>query len=365
MHVPFCGRRCSYCDFAIAVRRSVPVREYVDAVGRELSLRANGESGWDADTLYLGGGTPSKLGADGVRHLLDAVSQYARVAADGEVTLEANPEDVTVDAVRAWRSAGINRLSLGAQSFDDGVLRWMHRTHSAEQIVTALEIARSEGITNVSIDLIFALTSDVERVWADDLEKLRQLAPPHVSLYGLTIEPTTVLGRRADRGELASCSEENYETEFMLAHRLLTDAGYQHYEVSNFSRPGFRSRHNSAYWLGVPYVGVGPSAHGFDGRVRSWNIGPYRAWLASVQGGALPTEESERLTPANEVAEEVYLGLRTAEGLDVVAGELSHVGRWIEAGWATVNEVDRLTLTPSGWMRLDTLAADLTLIRSR
>ena len=365
VHVPFCARRCSYCDFAITVRRVAPVEDYIDAVAIELRLRAGDRSDWSLDTLYLGGGTPSKLGADGVRQLFDALLTTATLSAGAEVTLEANPEDVTLEAARAWRSAGINRLSLGAQSFDENVLKWMHRTHDAQQIVAAVDIARDAGLANISVDLIFALPAHVERSWAADLERVLQLATAHVSLYGLTIEPNTVLGRRAARRELEPCGEEAYETEFLLAHRMLSEAGYDHYEVSNFGLPGFRAAHNSSYWTGKPYEGVGPSAHRFDGQIRSWNIAPYAAWLTAVRDRRLPIADSESLSAANVVAEEVYLGLRTRQGVSVRSAEVEQVGRWVEAGWAILDGDRRLTLTASGWMRLDALAADLTLIRSR
>src|ERR1051326_6012396 len=199
VHVPFCARRCVYCDFAIAVRRSVPVDEYVTAIGRELALRFPGEEPWPVDTLYLGGGTPSRLGAEGIARLVRLFRQRMELQPDAEVTIEANPEDVTREAVVRWREAGVNRLSLGAQSFDDAVLRWMHRVHDAAKIRDALEYARNGGIEDISLDLIFALPDEVERSWEDDVAAALELEPSHVSLYGLTTEPQTPLGRWRDR----------------------------------------------------------------------------------------------------------------------------------------------------------------------
>ena len=367
VHVPFCARRCAYCDFSIAVRRVVPVEDYVDGVRRELALRfpgAHGTQQWSAETLYFGGGTPSRLGGEGVARLMDVVREQIRLTPGAEVTLEANPEDVTPEALIAWRDAGINRLSLGGQSFDEGVLRWMHRGHDAAAIARAVEQARDAGLAHVSFDLIFALPPALDRDWTRDLELAIALAPAHLSLYGLTVEAGTPLGRWRDRGETAEAPEEQYEREFLEAHERLTGAGYAHYEVSNFAGDGGRSRHNSAYWRGVAYAGLGPSAHEYDGAVRRWNVGPYAEWLRRLRAGADPVEGSETLSPANRIAEEVYLGLRTSDGLILVGdAERSRVVRWIDAGWARLDG-DRLTLTANGWLRLDALAADLTLIRS-
>lgn len=365
VHVPFCGRRCTYCDFAIAVRRRVPVDDYINGIARELALRFPDRPTWSLDTLYLGGGTPSKLGGAGITRLVEVIGRRAALSPDAEITLEANPEDVTAAAVEEWRSAGVNRLSIGAQSFDPAVLAWMHRTHSETQIGEAIAIARGQGIDNLSVDLIFALPAAIERSWADDVARLLALRPAHVSLYGLTTEPTTPFGRRVARGELRESPEESYEREFLHAHEALGAAGYEHYEVSNFARPGAKSRHNSAYWVGAKYGGIGPSAHAFDGRTRSWNVPGYEQWLERTRAGFLPIAGSERLTPENELAEQVYLGLRTNEGVALRAGEADRVSRWVEAGWASLNDLEQLTLTGPGWLRLDALAADLTLLRSR
>jgi putative oxygen-independent coproporphyrinogen III oxidase len=368
VHVPFCARRCSYCDFAIAVRRTVPIDEYVQAVDHELALRydrAAVDAPWTIDTLYFGGGTPSRLGGAGVARLIDVFRR--RIALDGheEITLEANPEDVTPESVRAWRDAGVNRVSLGSQSFDDAVLTWMHRTHDASAIGRAVDLTRAAGIDNISLDLIFALPERTSRSWENDVARALELEPWHLSLYGLTVEPHTPLGRWRARGELVESSEDAYEAEFLHAHSALTDAGLDHYEVSNFGGEGKRSRHNSSYWAGVPYAGIGPSAHEFDGDVRRWNVAPYAEWLSRLDADEDPISDQEQLTEANRGAERVYLGLRTVDGLRLSAEERDHVRSWIDAGWATLMEDDRLVLTPTGWLRLDALAADLTLFGSR
>ncbi|HEY4129695.1 MAG TPA: radical SAM family heme chaperone HemW, partial [Gemmatimonadaceae bacterium] len=306
VHVPFCGRRCSYCDFSIAVRRVVPVDEYLAALAAELRVRFPEQAHWPIDTLYFGGGTPSRLGADGVARMLDTMRQRVEIAADAEVTLEANPEDITREAVATWRSAGVNRLSIGVQSFDEETLKWMHRTHDAAAISHAVDAARAGGIDNFSLDLIFALPHEATRVarsWSRDVDLALQLEPSHLSLYGLTIEPHTPLGRWESRGEVAESPEEQYETEFLLAHDALTAAGLEHYEVSNFGRPGMHARHNSSYWRHVAYAGLGPSAHEFDGATRRWNVTAYSDWLTRLGERRDPMGERETLTASNRVAE--------------------------------------------------------------
>lgn len=362
VHVPFCARRCSYCDFAIAVRREVPWQEYVDGVRRELTIQLGGDRP-ALRTLYFGGGTPSRLGVDGVQALLAVMCEHCTWDDDAEVTLEANPEDISVESVRRWRAAGINRLSIGVQSFHNEVLHWMHRVHDADAAKRAVAAAREGGIHDHSIDLIFATPDNIVRSWTHDLEQAIALGADHVSLYGLTVEPHTPLGRWSARGDVHEAGEERYEHEFLEAHERLVQAGYEHYEVSNYARPGRRARHNSAYWLGVPYLGVGPSAHGYDGARRRWNESAYAAWLRQVNEGRDPRAGEEVLTQENRVAESVYLGLRTVDGLQIDASERAHVSRWLDAGWANVHDTDHLTCTPMGWLRLDALAADLTAFR--
>lgn len=365
VHVPFCVRRCSYCDFAIAVRRRVPVDDYLTAVIAELELRypPTGDR-WTLDTIYLGGGTPSLLGGPGVAHLLDALRSRLTPARDAEITLEANPDDVTLAAVRDWRDAGVTRLSVGAQSFDAGALSWMHRTHTAGRTAAAVENARTGGIEDVSIDLIFALPAAIGRSWAADIDAALALRPTHVSLYGLTVEPNTALGRWVARREVLEAPEESYEREYLDADGALTGAGFEHYEVSNFALGEARARHNAAYWSGAPYAAIGPAAHEFDGAQRRWNVGAYAAWAERVGEGTDPVEGSERLTAANRSAERVYLELRTVAGTVLTSDEVATVRPWVAAGWAVLDGA-RLSLTPKGWLRLDALAVSLANLRSR
>jgi oxygen-independent coproporphyrinogen-3 oxidase len=381
VHVPFCARRCSYCDFSIAVRASTPVEEFTHALRTELETGVVQDS--VLDTVYLGGGTPSRLGGLGVADVLSAIREKARIAEDAEITIEANPDDVNDMAVAQWTAAGVNRVSLGSQSFDDSVLEWMHRTHDAGQIGGAVKALRRGGIPNISLDLIFALPISLNRSWERDLTLALDLEPKHVSLYGLTVEAHTPIARWASRGAIVEGTEVQYEEEFLLAHESMTAAGFEHYEVSNFSLPGKKSRHNSAYWTGAPYAGIGPSAHSFDGATRRWNVSAYSEWVRRLAAGKSAVAGEELLTAENRDAEEVYLGLRTRNGLEIEESDLEHVTRWVDAGWADLEGPQRpvnpqsavgaqsagsaslLRLTPSGWLRLDSLAADLAARRDK
>jgi oxygen-independent coproporphyrinogen-3 oxidase len=313
--------------------------------------------------VYLGGGTPSLLPAPDLARLLtsllDAFSSTPSFDAV-EVTIEANPEDVTPESVRTWRSAGVNRVSLGAQSFDDRVLQWMHRSHDAARIGDAVRTLREVGIENISLDLIFALPDELQRDWQRDLAMAISLLPSHISLYGLTVEPRTPLDRWISRGATKLPPDDRYAEEYLLAHEKLSAAGFAFYEVSNAAQDGFRSRHNSAYWSGRPYVGLGPAAHSFDGRARRWNIPAWEAYRRAIAEGRSPIESEEVLTPEQQELERIYLALRTREGLDTGhCRPLPPVAaQWAEQGWLE-QAGPRLRCTPEGWLRLDELVAKL------
>ncbi len=366
IHVPFCGRRCSYCDFSIAVRREVPWAEFVDAIAAELVARASEGQIGPLQTIYLGGGTPSKLGAAGLGRLISTLRPLIdEMSPDGSLTIETNPEDLAgTELPGAVSQLGLRRVSMGVQSFDPAVLDWMHRGHTEATVRTAFAALRSHGITDISLDLIFALPSILQRDWGSDLAKAIDLRPTHISLYGLTIEPRTPLGRWQARGDVDAAPDDRYAEEYLEAVERLTAAGYEHYEVSNFALPGHRSRHNSAYWQRVPYLGLGPSAHSFDGVSRRWNERAYAAWRDRLAAGEHPTEGAETLSGDEILAEEVYLGLRTSDGLAQAPADAELVGQWHRAGWAAVTD-GRIRMTTEGWLRLDALAAALTAARSR
>jgi oxygen-independent coproporphyrinogen-3 oxidase len=359
VHVPFCARRCSYCDFAIAVRRRVPDDRFVEAVEAEYRSRRAVEGWGDApfETVYLGGGTPSQLPPDAVRRLLDTFPRRP----DAEVTLEANPDDVTAQAVRAWRAAGVNRVSLGIQSFDDRVLAWMHRLHDAAAARRAFAVLRDEGVPSVSADLIFALPDVLEHDVHSDIGAILALGPDHVSAYGLTLEPKTPYARWAARGTAPPADDERYAAEFHAVHDALTGAGFEHYEISNYARPGARSRHNSAYWTGADYAGLGPAAHGLRGRERRWNLRDWAAYEPVALAGRDPVADREHLDDSQRFLERVFLGLRTAEGLPASEAERVAQGPLLaaeRAGWLTVS--DRVRPTPAGWLVVEALVSSLT-----
>jgi len=363
-------RRCSYCDFSIAVRKRIPAGEYVDAVTKELHAR---ESIEDLRTVYLGGGTPSLLPSEAIGKLLRELAPTIRnpqsairnpsnpqseIRNDAEITIEANPEDVTVDSARSWKAAGINRISLGAQSFDDAVLKWMHRSHDAARIGAAMHALRGAGIANISLDLIFALPEELHRDWERDLDMALALRPNHLSLYGLTVEPRTPLDRWISRGATHAPDEERYADEYLFAHRRLAADGFVFYEVSNASLPGFRSQHNSAYWSGKAYVGLGPAAHSFDGTTRRWNLRAWEAYRRAIAEGRSQVESEERLTDEQRQLERVYLALRTDQGLPITAS-YRPLPPFTAQGWVEVRD-GRLKCTPEGWLRLDSIVNEIS-----
>ncbi len=369
IHVPFCQRRCSYCDFSIAVRKRIPTGEYVETILTEAARIPTSH----LETIYLGGGTPSLLPSDAIRTLLHELTQRFRIPHSAfriEVTLEANPEDVTPDHAKAWRASGINRVSLGAQSFDDKVLTWMHRSHDAAQTKRAVQALRDAGIENISLDLIFGLPEELQRNWERDLDILCSLLPAHCSLYGLTVEPRTPLDRWISRGATHAPDEERYADEYLTAHRRLTADGLVFYEVSNAARNGYRSQHNSAYWSGNAYIGLGPAAHSFDGTTRRWNLRAWEAYRRAVGEGRSAVEAEETLNDEQRYLEGIYLGLRTVEGVPFAAlrrpsppsaaAVLSPPPHLAAQGWVEVRD-GRLRCTPEGWLRLDSLVSELTM----
>jgi oxygen-independent coproporphyrinogen-3 oxidase len=361
VHVPFCARRCSYCDFAIAVRREVPSRRFVDAVLAEWRGWQEHPAWNDSPslaTIYLGGGTPSHLDAMELGRLVAALRGDRPTELDAEITLEANPDDVTPGSAAAWMAAGVNRVSLGVQSFDDSVLTWMHRTHDAAAVAGAMSTLRAAGFGNISVDLIFALPEALRRDWGRDLDLAFGLEPDHLSLYGLTIEAGTPLGRWTARGESLPAPDERYATEYLAAHEAMTAAGFDHYEVSNAARAGHRARHNSAYWRRAPFIGLGPSAHsGLDGR-RSWNVRDWAGYERLTDAGRPVRAEEETLDPGQLRIEELYLGLRTSDGLALDRLPQRARSEWVESGWAAESE-GSLRLTAEGWLRLDALVRSI------
>ena len=363
LHVPFCLRRCSYCDFAVHPTRRPPVREWLDAIPRELALlqQAHPDLRLELDTIYIGGGTPSLLGTGAMQTLLEQMRGLAQVNADAEITAEANPENLTVELAADWRAAGINRVSIGIQTFHEPALRWMGRLHGAEGALNAVAAARAGGFENINVDLIFALPSNLARDWTRDLALTLELAPQHISLYGLSAENEAALGRWVREGRAVLPADDAYADQYLEAAHSMTAAGYHHYEVSNFARPGCESRHNRAYWSGAAYIGLGPGAHSLLPPERHWNVRGWPEYQSSLAAGVLPIADRETIEGDVDQLERIWLGLRTAEGAPLTndaANQASRLSHWQQAGWAEVTE-DRIRLTPEGWLLLDRLAVEL------
>ena len=313
-HIPFCKRVCAYCDFykSVDLRRMDPLLE---SMHRELDARREYLGGEPVRTRYFGGGTPSLCAPEAIAGLLDHAATLFDCTAAEETTLEANPDDLTPAYLAALRRAGVNRLSVGIQSFDDAGLKLMNRRHNAAQAVEAVRSAQREGYENITVDLIFGVPGFGDDTLRRSLDSALALGVQHISAYHLTIEPDTAFGRRAARGEFAPVDEAVSEAEYALVHETLTGAGFEHYEVSNFALPGFRARHNASYWHGAKYLGIGPAAHSFDGRERHWNVSSVEAYLAGAAA------ETETLTDRDRFNEYVMTRLRTAEGIGLAETE--------------------------------------------
>lgn len=365
VHVPFCVRRCAYCDFAVQATQTAPTAAWLDAVETELRLLAD-EQGWTEplalDTVYVGGGTPSMLGVGAMADFADRLSRFATWdPATVEWTCEANPESFTPELARDWRAAGVNRLSLGAQTFHEPALRWMGRMHGPDGPRRAMDAAREAGFGNVSVDLIFGLPERLGRDWGADLFGMLALEPEHVSLYGLTAEAGAPLGRWVSEGREQLADEDRYADEFLLAHERLRAAGFRHYEVSNFGLPGLHSRHNSAYWTGAPYAALGPGAHAFHPPLRRWNVRSWDEYRDTLAAGRLPLGGEERVDADDAALERVWLALRTDGGLplrDTTEAQRRLAATWTERGWARVGD-GVLRLSADGWLLLDRLAVEL------
>ena len=334
LHVPFCGSFCTYCDFYSEIcRGGRAFNEYADAVLKEVNDRKeeicmNMSAPGAVNTLYIGGGTPSVLPLDVLRRIVDALLSSGSlrrgentVGAQSpfeEFTVEVNPEDIVEkggEYVRGLLETGVDRVSMGIQSFDDGILRWMNRRHSAAGAVEAFRILRRCGVRNISVDLIFGLSQLADEVWKDTIERALELAPEHISAYQLSIEERSALAKLVADGRYIEASDEQCRRQYDVLCQTLRLAGYHHYEISNFARPGFEAVHNRAYWSRVPYIGLGPGAHSLAGDIRSWNSQelPHRSPDGSP---ATYSRTSETLSPEDIRVERIMLSLRTDKGLE-------------------------------------------------
>lgn len=340
----------------------------VAALVTELGLQRSFLDGGTVHTVYFGGGTPSLLTIDECNAVMDAVRRNFPLAADAEITLEANPDDISPEHLAGWKAAGINRFSIGIQSFFEEELRWMNRAHNAGQARRCIEQTREAGFNNFSIDLIYGSPLLTDQMWEQNVALALEYGIPHLSCYALTVEEKTPLHRMIRMQQKQEPDAGKQARQFLLLMQWLQAAGYDHYEVSNFARPGFRSRHNASYWKGVPYLGIGPSAHSYNGRQRFWNIANNAQYIQRIQEGTIP-HEKEELTDTQKLNEYLMVSLRTKEGVDTdfiarawglekAERVLKRSGRFIENDLLVFNN-PMLQLNNQGMLMADGIAADL------
>lgn len=366
IHIPFCKKACHYCNFHFSTSQE-KMPAMVEAIKKEAALNRN-YLAEEIATIYFGGGTPSLLKEEDIRQIIGQLKMLFEVAADAEITLEANPDDITETSAAAWKAAGVNRLSIGIQSFFEDDLRWMNRAHNAQQALNAVHTAQQLGFRNITIDLIYGTPYLTDGMWLQNIETALALGVPHLSCYALTVEPKTALAKMISTHQAEDVDADKQARHFSLLTERLRSAGFEHYEISNFAKPGMRSRHNSSYWLGRPYMGLGPSAHSFNGKNRQWNIANNSLYLASIEKGIVPFEE-EVLTNTQRLNEYIMIGLRTSEGISVSALTEKSGSNLVEKVMAAaakhmqrghlVLTGDRLTLTEEGKFLADGIAADL------
>ena len=369
VHIPFCASRCSYCDFFSTLRLDEVGHDYVEALIAEARLRKAELNGEPVKTLYMGGGTPSQLPLPLLARLIDGLKATLDLNAVQEFTLEANPDDVTPEWSAAVRALGVNRVSMGVQSFQDAVLRLVGRRHTARQAIDAVASLRHAGIDNISIDLIYGLPGQTLETWAESVRQAVDLRPQHISAYGLTYEPGTRLWQQRECGEVVEASEDQYLDMYRVLVGLLQVAGYEHYEISNFALPGYRSRHNSSYWNETPYLGLGAAAHSYDGTMRRSNPADLCGYIRRITSGQ-PACQVEDLAWWERYDERVMLGLRTADGVDAHrlrsdfgdkawAHFVSEARRHIDAGNMICTDDGRYILTSEGIVLSDSVMRDL------
>lgn len=322
IHIPFCQRRCIYCDFYSTTWHHLH-QAYTDAVCRELEIRKEFLASPAIHTIYLGGGTPSQLSVEQLSQIFRQIEQVYRMAPDAEITLECNPDDVSEAWLEEIRRLPVNRLSMGVQTFDDGQLNFLHRRHTGRQARQAVRLCQQAGFGNISIDLIYGLPGQTCEQWQQDIETALQLDVQHLSAYALIYEENTQLWRLRQQGQIREVGEETSLLMFNLLIDRLENAGFEHYEISNFARPGHLSRHNSSYWKDIPYLGCGPAAHSFNGKRRQWNLPDLPGYLAALQASEQGDKEIpglfeyEDLNEAERYNERIITRLRTRWGLDI------------------------------------------------
>jgi oxygen-independent coproporphyrinogen-3 oxidase len=367
-HIPFCKQACYYCNFHFSTSL-LHKNEMLTAMEKEIALKAEAVVNTEIiNTIYFGGGTPSLLQSSEIKRLLDATKAAYNISSGTEITIEANPDDINENKLREWQIAGINRLSVGIQSFNIADLKWMNRAHTAEQALQCIQLIKESGYDNFSVDLIYGTPTLNDHDWKSNVEKIIALNVPHISCYALTVEPSTALHKMIAQKKKEDVDHEKQARHFLSLMNWMEAAGYEHYEISNFALPGYKSKHNSSYWQGKHYTGIGPSAHSYFGNTRRWNISNNALYIRSVNNGIVPFEE-ENLTRTQQLNEYIMTSLRTSEGLDLelikekfgeknsfVLSEQSK--KFIESERVFVSD-QKIILTKEGKLFADGIAVDL------
>jgi oxygen-independent coproporphyrinogen-3 oxidase len=366
LHIPFCKQACHYCDFHFSTSLKYK-DELLQALVKEIQLQKNYLQGQTISTIYFGGGTPSILEASDINLLLDTITGLHTVTTDAEITLEANPDDLDKLKLQALRQTPVNRFSIGIQSFFDDDLQWMNRVHRANEAEASVKRAQDSGFENITVDLIYGYPLLTDQKWKHNLDKVFELAVPHVSAYSMTVEPQTALASFIRNKKQPAMNEQQSAAQFLMLMDAMQIQGFEHYEISNFCRPGHYSRHNSNYWRGVPYLGIGPSAHSYNGDIRQWNIANNAKYMQSIGDNTLPAE-IEELTESNRLNEYIMTSLRTVWGLDLdylnaIAGGTAAIlakeaVSFLEREWITQKD-NKIYLTQTGKLYADHIAAEL------
>jgi len=315
VHIPFCARRCIYCGFFSTMREAEAAR-YVNALCAELVQRKDYLAGAPVRTLYFGGGTPSRLSPEQIGKVIDCIRTVYDLNSLEELTVECNPDDITPQYVMALHASGVNRISMGVQTFNDDLLRFLGRRHTAAQAISAVKTCMESGITNISIDLMYGLPGQTPDIQQNDLETATNLDVQHISSYCLSYEEGSPLERLRNDGRITAVDDDTCAQMYDRMCTHLSNAGFIHYEISNFSKPGYYSRHNSSYWDGTPYLGIGAGAHSYNGISRQWNPNDLDAYLTGIEQGT-PVFEIEQLSATDQYNERIMLSLRTAQGLSL------------------------------------------------
>jgi oxygen-independent coproporphyrinogen III oxidase len=362
IHIPFCKQACHYCNFHFATSLRYK-NELVEALLKETMLRQEYLTGETVETIYFGGGTPSLLQIADLQLQIEQLHESFTITENTEITLEANPDDINEEKLHGWKKIGINRLSIGVQSFFEEDLQWMNRAHHAQQAMDNLQLAK-KYFDNITIDLIYGTPQLTNEKWKHNVDTAIALHIPHLSCYALTVESKTPLQKMIQQHKSENINPDKQSEQFLLLMQWLQEAGYDHYEISNFARPGWRSRHNSSYWQGKPYLGMGPSAHSFNGTSRQWNVANNNLYTQSIARGIIPFEKEE-LSPVQQLNEYIMTSLRTTEGLSLdKVGEAARntlraaSRKYIETHLMKL-ENDFLVLTKEGKLLADGIAADL------